>query len=139
MEKVVLSTISLTPLEKAELEKKNKAMNYLMSDLKPLKEYLEDDAITDIAVQDTGEIIISKFGKGRICTGMCLSDITVQRIILSCAKVVGAKIDAYSGLPKLEAVIPQYNARITGLIPPKTIRPVISIRKPAKTVYTLEQ
>ncbi|MFI3257024.1 MAG: ATPase, T2SS/T4P/T4SS family [Spirochaetales bacterium] len=139
IDEVILKTQELTSQEKAELEKKERLMCNLFGDMKALIKYLDDAAITDIAVQDTGEIIVSKFGKGRVCTGEALSDVSVRRIILSCAAVVGAKIDAYAGLSKLEAVIPKYNARITALLPPQTLRHVISIRKPAKIVYSLEQ
>lgn len=132
-------TEKLTPQELAEQEKKLRIERNLFSDMKALIEYLEDDAVTDIAVQDSGEIIISKFGHGRIFTGKALSEVTVHRIILSTAAAVGAKIDAYAGLPKLETFLPKYNARITGILPSATRRPAISIRKPAKQVYTLEE
>lgn len=130
---------ALTPQDQATQERYNRLLKNLFTDMKSLIEYLDDEEVTDIAVQDSGEIIISKFGKGRIFTGKALSEITTHRIILSLAAVVGAKIDSYSGFPKLESFIPRYKARITALLPLKVLRPVISIRKPAKKIYTLEQ
>jgi type IV secretion system protein VirB11 len=48
-------------------------------------------------------------------------------------------IDAASGIPKLEAVIPPpYNARITGLLPPWVEYPQIRLRLPPKIIYPLE-
>ena len=130
---------ALSPQELAEQEKHTRLLRNLYSDMRSLLQYMDDDEVTDIAVQHSGEIIISKFGQGRIFTGKSLSEITVHRIILSTAATVGTKVDPYTGLPKLEAYIPGYNARITGLLPPRVRRPVISIRKPAKKIYTLEE
>lgn len=127
-----------TTQELAELEKQRRLIRNLMGDLTPIKEYLDDPAVTDIAIQDSGEVIISRFGQGRIFTKKQVSELVTQRIIKSVAACVGVKIEAYSGLPKLEAFIPHYNARITGLLPPKVMRPVISIRKPAEKIYSLD-
>lgn len=134
-----LKQVPLSAQELAEKQRKDRLIQIMLDDLKPIKPYLDDPAVTDIAVQDSGEIIISKFGQGRIFTGLQMSDISVYRIIKAVAAVSEVKVDAYSSLPKLEAFIPGYNARITGLLPNKVIRPVISIRKPAKEIYTLEQ
>lgn len=132
-------TEKLSAHEVAEQERNERLIRNLFSDMRSIKEYLDDDAVTDIAVQDSGEIIISKFGHGRIFTGRAISEVTAMRIILSTAAAVGAKIDAYAGFPKLEAFLPKYNARITGLVPPRVARASFSIRKPAKRIYTLEQ
>lgn len=134
-----LKQVPLSAQELAEKQRKDRLIQIMLDDLGPIKPYLDDPAVTDIAVQDSGEIIISKFGQGRIFTGLQMSDISVYRIIKAVAAVSEVKVDAYSSLPKLEAFIPGYNARITGLLPNKVIRPVISIRKPAKEIYTLEQ
>lgn len=132
----------MTSHEIAEQERNNRLIRNLYGDMRSLVEYLDDDAVTDIAVQDSGEIIISRFGQGRVFTGRAISDVTAHRIILSTASAVGAKIDAYAGFPKLEAFLPGEQgkgARFTGLLPPKVARPSFSIRKPAKKIYTLEQ
>lgn len=128
----------MTAQEAAELERQQRLIRNLMGDLEPIKGYLDDPAVTDIAIQDSGEIVISRFGQGRIFTGKQVGELVTQRIIKSVAACVGVKVESYSALPKLEAFIPRYNARITGLLPNKVIRPVVSIRKPATRIYTLE-
>ena len=112
-----LKQVPLSAQELAEKQRKDRLIQIMLDDLKPIKPYLDDPAVTDIAVQDSGEIIISKFGQGRIFTGLQMSDISVYRIIKAVAAVSEVKVDAYSSLPKLEAFIPGYNARITGLLP----------------------
>lgn len=131
-------TGKMTAQETAELERHRRLIQNLMGDLEPIKEFLDDVEVTDIAIQDSGEIIISRFGKGRIFTGLQVSDLVTSRIIKSVAACVNVRVEAYSALPKLEAFIPHYNARITGLLPPKVIRPVVSIRKPTTRIHTLD-
>ena len=139
MNEIELETVGkLTSQELAEAERQNRLIRNMLGDLEPIKPYLDDPEVTDIAVQDSGEIIISRFGHGRIFTGKQLGELITMRIIKSVAACVGVKVEAYSSLPKLEAFIPIYNARITGLLPPKVIRASISIRKPATKIYTLE-
>jgi type IV secretion system protein TrbB len=128
----------MTALEQAEQEKQNRLLNNLFSDMQELIPYLDDDTVTDISVQDSGEIIVSSFGKGRIFTGKTLSPVITQRIILAAANLNGRTINASSGFPVFEGIIPKYNARITGLMPPNVTRSEISIRKPPKMIFTLE-
>lgn len=127
-----------SPTELAEIEKAKRLEANLFSDMKELIPYLEDNTVSDIAVVASGEIVVSKFGKGRIFTNEFLSPIVTQRIILAAAAVIGAKIDTLGGFPLLEGVIPKYNARITGLLPPRVPRPELSIRRPSTVIRTLE-
>ena len=76
-----LKQVPLSAQELAEKQRKDRLIQIMLDDLKPIKPYLDDPAVTDIAVQDSGEIIISKFGQGRIFTGLQMSDISVYRII----------------------------------------------------------
>lgn len=139
MNEVELKTVGkMTSQESAEFERHKRLIRNMLGDLGPIKAYLDDPEVTDIAIQDSGEIIISRFGQGRIFTGKQVGELVTMRIIKSVAACVGIKVEAYSSLPKLEAFIPTYNARITGLLPPKVIRASISIRKPPTRIYTLE-
>ena len=94
----------------AELERQKRLIRNMLDDLGPIKAYLDDPEVTDIAIQDSGEIIISRFGRGRIFTGKQVGELVTMRIIKSVAACVGIKVEAYSSLPKLEAFIPTYNA-----------------------------
>ena len=78
-----------SPTELAEIEKQKRLEANLFSDMKELIPYLEDNAVSDIAVVDSGEIIVSRFGQGRVFTGIILTPIATQRIILAAAVYSG--------------------------------------------------
>jgi hypothetical protein len=60
-------------------------------------------------------------------------------IILLAAALLDKQIDPVNGLPKLEAVIPPpYNTRITGMLPPWVSSPEITLRKPPRIIFPLE-
>lgn len=121
-----------------EIKKERMLDNLLNDDMKEFLPYLEDDSVTDIAVVDSGEIIITQFGKGRTFTGIYVPDFIVERIIKATASLLGRPLGSYTGFPILEGRIPKYNARITGLMQPNCIRPELQIRKPPKEIYSLE-
>ena len=124
--------------EAIEQIKQDRLENNLLQDMKDLLVYLEDKSVTDIAIPDSGEIIITRFGKGREFTGKFLSEVMTQRIILATAALNGKQLETYTGFPILEGIIPSYNARITGLMKPNTKRPELQIRLPPKVIYSLE-
>ena len=121
-----------------ELKKERMIDNLLNDDMKDFLPYLEDDSVTDIAVVDSGEIIITQFGKGRTFTGIYVPEFITERIIKAASSLLGRPLNSYTGFPILEGRIPKYNARITGLMQPNCIRPELQIRKPPKEIFSLE-
>jgi type IV secretion system protein VirB11 len=122
-----------------EQQKVKRQQDNFFADISPLIAYLEDPGVTDIATSNRGEIIVKKFGAGKIFTGIVLNPSRVRSIILSAAMLLDKPIDPISGIPKLEAVIPPpYNARITGLLPPWVDYPQIRLRLPPKIIFPLE-
>lgn len=122
----------------SESDQEKRYLDNLFADMGDLIPYLEEKAVTDISITDSGEIILKKFGEGKICTGKYVSDETVRRIIYAAAKLLEKTIDTLAGIPTLEGVIPRYNARITGILPPWTMRSELTLRKPPEIIYTLE-
>ncbi len=122
-----------------EIKKERLIDNLLRDDMKEFIPYLEDDKITDIAVTDSGEIIITKWGEGRTFTGKIVPTYITERIIKATAFINGKTLESYTGFPVLEGTIPKYNARITGLMPPNVVRAELQIRKPPKQIFTLEE
>lgn len=122
-----------------EIKRKRLIDNLLGDDMKDIIPYLEDELVTDISIPDSGEIIVNRFSKGIEFTGKYIDYFVAERIIKGTAYIVGKSLDSLTGFPKLEGTIPKYNARITGILPPVTIRPVISIRIPPKKIFTLEE
>jgi type IV secretion system protein VirB11 len=122
-----------------ERQKQKRQMDNFLGDIKDLIPYLEDPGVTDISTGHNGEIIVKYFTKGKVFTGTRLSPTRIKSIIFSAAMLLDKTIDAVSGIPKLEAVIPPpYNARITGLLPPWVDYPQIRLRLPPKIIYPLE-
>ena len=64
-----------------ELKKERLLDNLLKDDMKDFLPYLEDDKVTDIAVTDSGEMIVTKWGEGRIFTGKIIPSFITERII----------------------------------------------------------
>lgn len=123
----------------AEELKKERMMNNLLDDMELFIPYLDDRSVSDLSVQDSGELVVTRFGKGREFTGVAVPEYIAERIIKATAAIQGKSLDSFTGFPLLEGNIPRYNARITGLLPPKVIRPEIQIRIPSRTVYSLEE
>lgn len=127
-------------LDKEQVEEitKQRLINNLLNDMKDIIPYLEDDSVTDISIPISGEIIVTRFGKGTEFTKKFVTASTTERIIKATSYIIGKNLESFTGFPVLEGIIPKYNARITGIMPPVTIQPVVSIRKPPKQIYTLE-
>jgi len=119
--------------------KKERMTENLFRDMGMLLPYLDDSAVTDISVVDSGEVIVTRFGKGREFTGKKMPDYVAERIIRAVGAINGHKLDTSAGFPVLQGVIPRYNARITGLVPPNAVRPELQIRRPPAEIYTLEE
>jgi type IV secretion system protein VirB11 len=122
-----------------EAQKKQRLMDNFFDDILPLRKYLDDPGVTDIFVTGSGEIIVKIFGKGKVFTGEFMSPSKTRGIILSAANLLNKPLDPLGGVPKLEAVIPKpLSARLTGLLPPWTASPELTIRKPPKQIFPLE-
>jgi Flp pilus assembly CpaF family ATPase len=122
-----------------EQQKQGRLLDNFIDDIFPLKKYLDDPAVTDIFTGGSGEIIVKKFAQGKIFTGERVSPSKIRGIILSAAALLDKWLDPVNGIPKLEAVIPPpYNVRITGLLPPWVASPEITLRKPLRIIFPLE-
>jgi type IV secretion system protein VirB11 len=120
-------------------QKQQRLYDNFIDDIFALKKYLDDPVVTDIFTAGTGEIIVKRFAEGKVFTGEHLSPSKVRGIILSAAALLDKQIDPLNGLPKLEAVIPPpYSARITGLLPPWVASPEVTLRKPPRIIFPLE-
>jgi type IV secretion system protein VirB11 len=126
-------------LDAADAAKKQRYLNNFVDDITPLRKYLDDPEVTDISVSGSGEIIVKRFAKGKEFTGETLTPSKVRGTILSAAALLEKQVDPVGGIPKLEAVIPRpFSARFTGLLPPWVAVPELTLRKPPKQVFPLE-
>jgi len=119
-------------------ESLERQMENLLGDLEKLIPFFDNKAVTDVYVYSEGNVHTSEFGKGTCDAGVVLSHSERMRIINSLASVSGTPIDKWLR-PTLESIIPKYNIRTTAIIPPWTVSPEITFRRPADKIFTMEE
>jgi len=105
--------------------------------LGPLQNLLDDETITEVMVNGPKNIYIERAGKIHRVPMSFESDDHVLRIIDRIVAPLGRRIDESS--PYVDARLPD-GSRVNAVIPPiSLIGPTITIRKFAKSPFTLEQ
>jgi pilus assembly protein CpaF len=105
--------------------------------LGPLQNLLDDETITEVMVNGPKNIYIERDGKIHRVPMSFESDDHVLRIIDRIVAPLGRRIDESS--PYVDARLPD-GSRVNAVIPPiSLIGPTITIRKFAKSPFTLEQ
>lgn len=97
---------------------------------------LADSAVIEVMVNPDGALRLDRLGEGRIDTGARLGAAEVERIIRIVASSVRAEVHA--GRPVVSAELPETGERFEGILPPVSVAPCFSIRKPAARVITLQ-
>jgi type IV secretion system protein VirB11 len=97
---------------------------------------LADPAVIEVMVNPDGSLRLDRLGEGRVDTGARLGAAEVERIIRLVASHV--RVEVHAGNPVVSAELPETGERFEGILPPVSVSPCFSIRKPAAKVYTLE-
>jgi len=97
---------------------------------------LGDPSVIEIMVNPDGRLRLDCLGEGRVDTGMCLKAEEVERIIRLVASHI--RLEVHANNPIVSAELPESGERFEGLLPPVSVAPCFSIRKPASMVYGLE-
>lgn len=97
---------------------------------------LNDAAVIEVMVNPDGVLRLDRLGEGRIDTGARLGSSEVERIIRLVASHI--RLEVHEGNPIVSAELPESGERFEGLLPPVSVAPCFSIRKPAARIYTLE-
>lgn len=105
-----------------------------------IAEALADPLVIEIMVNPDGILRLDKLGEGRSETRFHLGPAEVERIIRLVASHV--RLEAHAGNPVVSAELPPRECdaageRFEGLLPPVSIAPCFTIRKPAKRIYAL--
>jgi pilus assembly protein CpaF len=120
------------------LEKK-KITNDLIDDVVgygPVEEFLKDNEVTEIMVNNPHNIYIEKFGKIFPTNKSFLDEAHLMRIIDKIVSKVGRRVD--ESVPYVDARLPD-GSRINVIIHPLVINgPVLTIRKFADDPFTME-
>ena len=100
---------------------------------------LADPHVVEIMVNPDGALRVDRLGEGRVDTGIRLEAAQVERIVRLVAS--HARAEVHGERPIVSAELPAHGSgageRFEGLLPPVSLAPCFSIRKPAARVYTL--
>jgi len=100
---------------------------------------LADPEVIEIMVNPDGALRLDRLGQGRVDTGARYDPAQVERIIRLVAS--HARTEAHANAPIVSAELPPHGEgageRFEGVLPPVSLAPCFSIRKPAAKIYTL--
>ncbi|MBJ7439491.1 MAG: P-type conjugative transfer ATPase TrbB [Sphingopyxis sp.] len=100
---------------------------------------LADPAVIEIMVNPDGVLRLDRLGEGRSDTGARYDPAQVERIIRLVAS--HARTEVHAAAPIVSAELPPHGEgageRFEGVLPPVSLAPCFSIRKPAAKIYTL--
>jgi type IV secretion system protein VirB11 len=102
---------------------------------------LADARVTEVMVNPDGALRLDRLGEGRIDTGVRIDPEQVERIIRLVASHARAEI--HSDRPIISAELPPHaegraGERFEGVLPPVSLGPCFSIRKPAERLHILD-
>lgn len=104
-----------------------------------IAEALADPAVIEIMVNPDGALRLDRLGEGRVDTGTRYDPAQVERIVRLVASHARTEVHAVS--PIVSAELPPHGEgageRFEGILPPVSLAPCFSIRKPAARIYTL--
>lgn len=100
---------------------------------------LSNAHVVEVMVNPDGALRVDVLGEGRVDTGVRMAPEQVERIIRLVAS--HARTEVHGLAPIVSAELPPHGEgageRFEGLLPPVSLAPCFSIRKPAARVYTL--
>src|SRR3546814_16663837 len=99
---------------------------------------LADPAFIEIMVNPDGVLRLDRLGEGRIETGTRYDPAQIERIIRLVAS--HARTEAHAAAPIISAELPPHGPgageRLEGVLPPVSLAPCFSFRKPAASIST---
>ena len=111
--------------------------SFLVLFLAPVKEYLEDDSVSEILINGHQQIYIERGGKLEEISARFVSESALRAAAANIAKSVGRMLDEVH--PRLDARLPD-GSRVHAVIPPLSrIGTVIAIRKFKKDALTIDK
>ena len=100
---------------------------------------LADACVLEVMINPDGALRLDRLGEGRSDTGVRFDPAQVERIIRLVAS--HARAEVHAGSPIVSAELPPHGdgagERFEGVLPPVSVAPCFSIRKPATRLYTL--
>jgi P-type conjugative transfer ATPase TrbB len=99
-------------------------------------ELLGDPAVIEVMLNPDGCIWVDRLRDGLADSGATMLPEDGERIVRLVAHHVGAEV--HPGAPRVSAELPESGDRFEGLLPPVVTAPSFAIRKPAVSVFTLD-
>lgn len=96
---------------------------------------LSDPLVIEVMVNPDGALRTDRLGEGCTDTGHRLGPAEIERIIRLIASHI--RIEVHAGNPIVSAELPENGERFEGILPPVSMAPCFSIRKPAAKIHTL--
>ncbi|TGX56304.1 P-type conjugative transfer ATPase TrbB [Sphingomonas gei] len=100
---------------------------------------LADPLVLEVMINPDGALRLDRLGEGRTDTGTRFEPAQVERIIRLVAS--HARTEVHAASPIVSAELPPHGEgageRFEGVLPPVSLAPCFSIRKPATRIYTL--
>lgn len=97
---------------------------------------LDDPDVIEVMVNPDGRIWFDRIGQGREATDQVLAPADSESILRLLADHVGVVVTAER--PLVSATLPLTGERFQGIFPPITAAPSFAIRKPARSVFRLD-
>ncbi|MBR0067809.1 MAG: CpaF family protein [Kiritimatiellae bacterium] len=111
--------------------------SFLVLFLAPVKEFLEDDSVSEILINGPQQVYIERRGKLEEVSARFVSEPALKAAATNIAKSVGRILDDMH--PRLDARLPD-GSRVHAVIPPLSrVGTVIAIRKFKKDTLTIEK
>lgn len=122
----------------AQKEIYERQLSNLFGELQSLLPVFDNKELTDIFIYGDGSVRAEHFLDGRIDTGICVDEVSRYNIIHYLSAMADSSIDTWTN-PTLEGIVPQYNFRVTAVLPPWVKSPEITFRRPPAKIFTLEE
>jgi type IV secretion system protein TrbB len=103
---------------------------------RPIAQYLDDDRVIEILLNEDGGVWVDRAGQGMIRTATKLSPRDAELLLRYVATESDTTITRDK--PAIAGTLPHWDARVQGLIPPVVPAPTFAIRKPSALVLSLD-
>lgn len=115
----------------------NNNNSFLVLFLAPVREYLEDDSVSEVLINGPQQVYIERRGKLEEVPAKFVSESALKAAAANIAKSVGRMLDEMH--PRLDARLPD-GSRVHAVIPPLSrVGTVIAIRKFKKDTLTIDK
>jgi type IV secretion system protein TrbB len=98
--------------------------------------WLDDPEVIEVMLNPDGRLWVDRLCDGIGDSGQTVSPADGERIVRVVAHHVG--VDVHASNPRVSAELPEGGERFEGLLPPVVAAPAFAIRKPAVSIFSLD-